>query len=92
METEMKFWVGSNDVAPHGFSGLCEISAGSLDEAKQKAEIQFGNLPVDRRRKDKTLRLAVVPKKQMPDIRSASATYGPNGIRIPRRYIVELSK
>jgi hypothetical protein len=90
METEMKFWVGSNDVAPHGFSGLCEISAGSLDEAKQKAEMQFGHLRVDPRRRDKTLRLAVVPEtelKHISDDWKAAA-----GLQVPSEYIVELSR
>jgi hypothetical protein len=85
----MKFWVGSNDVAPHGFSGLCEISAGSLDEAKQQAEMQFGHLPVDPRRKDKMLRLAVVPETEMDSIPGGRSR---NGLQVPSKYIVELSR
>jgi hypothetical protein len=76
----MKFWVGSNDVDPHGYSGLCEIEAGSLDEAKQKAERQLGK---DYRR------LAVVPRSEMESITGGTS---PGGLRIPSKYIVEVSR
>lgn len=79
-----KFWVGSNDVGPHGFSGLGEIEASSLDDAKQKAEKKFGGLPVDPRRRDKTLRLAVVPVGE-----SIPGGTSPGGLRVPAKYIVE---
>jgi hypothetical protein len=82
----MKFWIGSNDVGPHGFSGLTYINAASLDEAKQKAEIRFGGLPIDPRRKDKTLRLAIVPESEMASIPGGTS---PGGLRVPSKYIVE---
>jgi hypothetical protein len=82
----MTFWIGSNDVSPHGFSGLREIIAASLDEAKQKAKREYGNLPVDPRRKDKTLRLAVVPRNEMSRIPGGTS---PGGLRVPSKYIVE---
>lgn len=85
----MKFWVGSNDVGPHGYSGLSEIEAGSLDEAKQKAEQKFGKLPSDPRRKDKTLRLAVVPQSEMASIPGGTS---PSGLRVPSKYIIEVSR
>jgi len=83
----MKFWVGSNDVAPHGFSGLTHIDAPDLDKAKKLATLMFDKLPVDPRRQDQTLRLAVVPSKE---IRSMPGGTSPGGLQVPSKYIVEI--
>jgi hypothetical protein len=82
----MKFWIGSNDVGPYGFSGLHHIEAASLDQAKRKAEKRFGKLPIDPRRNDKALRLAVVPDSEMASIPGGTS---PGGLRVPSKYIVE---
>jgi hypothetical protein len=85
----VKFWVGSNDVGPHEYSGLTHINATDIDKAKSLATVEFGWFPVDPRREDKTLRLAVVPKREMTAIRNVP---WPNGLRIPRKYIVEIKR
>ena len=82
----MKFWIGSNDVGPHGYSGLSIIEAATLNEAKRFAERKFGHLQVDPRRMDRTLRLAVVP---MDDIRSVPGGTSQSGLSPEKRYIVE---
>lgn len=98
----MKFWVGSNDVGPHGFSGLTEIDAPDLDKAKRLAALMFDMLPKpttakkstwffgDRpRRKDRVLRIAVVPREEMRNIPGGT---GPGGIKVPSQYVVEIKK
>jgi hypothetical protein len=57
----MKFRVMSNDVGPHQYSGLADIEAKSVSEAKYKAGVEYADLPIDPRRRDKTLRLLVLP-------------------------------
>ena len=89
----MKFWVGSNDVGPHGFSGLTEIDAPDLDKAKRLAALMFDMLPVLTqawlRRKDRVLRIAVVPREEMRNIPGGT---GPGGIKVPSQYVVEIKK
>lgn len=85
----MKFWVGSNDVGPHGFSGLTEIDAPDLDKAKRLAALMFDKLPVDPRRKDRVLRIAVVPREEMRNIPGGTS---PGGIKVPSQYVVEIKK
>ena len=81
----MKYWVGSNDVGPHGFSGLTHINAPNLDAAKKLAALLFNKLTVDPRRQDQTLRLAVVPSKE-----SIPGGTSPSGLQVPSKYIVEI--
>jgi hypothetical protein len=85
----VKFWVGSNDVGPHGFSGLTDINAPDLASAKKLAALMFDKLPVDPRRQDQTLRLAVVPSKE---IRSIPGGTSSSGLIIPSEYVVEINK
>lgn len=85
----MKFWVGSNDVGPHGFSGLTEIDATDLDKAKRVAALMFDKLPVDPRRTDRVLRIAVVPQKEMRNIPGGT---DPGGLKVPSEYVVEIKK
>ena len=56
----MTYRILSNDVGPHQYSGLVDISADTLAEAKAEAERRFSDLPVNRGRKDRTLRLCVL--------------------------------
>ena len=85
----MKFRVCSNDVGPHGYSGLADIMAVSLAAAKRKAGAKFASLPVDPRRRDKTLRLAVIPISELEDIPGGTS---PGGLRPPSKYIVEAKR
>lgn len=85
----MKFWVGSNDVGPNGYSGLSDINAPDLDKAKRLAAFMFNKLPVDPRRKDKTLRLAIVPWIEIDTIHGGT---DPGGLRVPSKYVVEIKK
>jgi hypothetical protein len=85
--TGVKFWVGSNDVGPHAYSGLTNIDAPDIDAAKRLAELMFDKLPVDPRREDTTLRLAVVPRRELKHIGS-----DPGGLRPDRKYVVEIKR
>jgi hypothetical protein len=59
-----KWRVFTNDVGPHQYSGLKDITASSLSEAKAMAKQRWGNLPIDPRRVDKTLRILVLPHSE----------------------------
>ena len=84
-----RFWVGSNDVGPHGFSGITDTYAENLDEAKRWAKARFHDFPVDPRRRDKTLRLAVVPWDRSLELPGGTS---PGGLLVEPEYIVEITR
>jgi hypothetical protein len=85
----VRFRVCSNDVGPHGYSGLTDIVAPSLDDAKRKAASKFGQLPVDPRRMDRTLRLALIPLDALDDIPGGTSR---GGLKPASKYVVEVQR
>lgn len=61
----MKFKVMSNDVGSHAYSALKDVEALNVTQAMSKAESMYGHLPTDPRRRDKTLRLLVLPYNKL---------------------------